>query len=102
MAANTSFATQLSEHAGLNGWQRFESALDGFGLMRGGWAPLKRFAVGATVGFLLGEAIRPQWSHHRNGRHKIWAYAPGSNGEGTMIPWWTAPLAGGILMSVFI
>jgi hypothetical protein len=79
-----------------------EDALDGLGLMRGDLAPVKRFVVGAGVIYVVMEAFRPSLTHGRGGNHRPWVYTQGWSEEASYVPWWGFPLAGGILLSVFI
>jgi len=99
----TEFAQKLSEGVGAKGfYPAIERAFDGLGMMQGSLAPIKRAAFGAGLGYIIGEAIRPSWSHTSSGAHRPWLYLSGDNASGTLLPWWTLPVAGAFVCAVLI
>jgi len=98
----TQLLSQLTEGNNIPILGDIEGALDGLGLMRGDFAPIKRFVFGAGVVFVIMEAFRPSLTHTAGGQHRPWAYSQGVSEQSSLIPWWGFPLAGGIVMGVFI
>lgn len=98
----TQLLTQLTGETHIPILSEIEGALDGLGLMRGTWAPVKRFVVGAGAVYILMEAFRPALTHSSSGQHRPWIFTQGWSEQASYVPWWGFPLAGGIVLSVFI
>ncbi len=79
-----------------------EKGFDGLGMMQGSFAPVKRAVFGAAVGYIIGEALRPPWSHTSSGQKRPWIYLSGESSSATLIPWWAHPLAGAVICGILI
>jgi len=63
-----------------------------------------RAAMGAGIGYVVMEAVRPEFAYH-NERKRPDAYFPDlyvGEGPPTFTPWWTGPLLGAVLTTLFI
>jgi len=79
-----------------------ERAFDGIGLMRGAWAPVKRFVFGAATTYIIEEAFKPSFAYDAGGNKRPWLYTQGASNSSTIFPFWAPPLLAGIALSVFI
>ena len=79
---------------------RFESALDGIGLMRGPMAIPKRLVFGAILGGLVVTYIKPNFMFV-DGQPREWSVTS-EDDDATLFPWWSLPIVGALLFGVFI
>lgn len=79
-----------------------EKFFDSMGMMQGTFAPVYRAGFGAAVGYIIGEAARPFWSHTASGQKRPWAFTAGESSSATLIPWWALPVGGAIVCGVLI
>lgn len=73
--------------------------------MEGPLAIPARFAIGAGIGWLVMEAIRPSFAYNGDGTKRPFAPIPelySARGPHTFLPWLIGPAAGGFLLSTFI
>lgn len=73
--------------------------------MEGALAPVFRAAIGAGLGWLLIEAIRPSFAYNPDGSKRPWNVLPEmyeSRGTPTAAPWVVGPLAGAVLLAGFV
>lgn len=64
--------------------------------------PASRFVVGAGVGVLLTEAIRPSFSHDAKGGHRPWSVLDPTNQNATQLPWFLPPAIVGASMALLL
>jgi len=93
--------TLLASNEPTGAWVHIEGIMDSMGMMRGSFAPVKRAALGAVVGYIVGEALRPSFAYSKNGKHREWAFLSGGQGDAT-IPWWIFPATGAVVLGVFV
>lgn len=87
-----------------------ENAFDGLGLMRGPMASAKRAIVGAGVGYVVVQAVRPSLMYYDDGTPRPWSFSQmgadyDGNGTGqhsTPVPWWSVPLGTAFVFSQMI
>lgn len=79
----------------LNGAEAF---FDSMGLMRGAYAPVGRFTFGVVIAGAALYAVRPSMFFHDDGKPRSWGSGKGQSA----IPYWSIPLAAGIVCGVFI
>jgi hypothetical protein len=83
-------------------YDSLELIFDGLGLMRGTFAPLKRFLFGfgvTTIGVLW---IKPGYAFYRGSFRPYKLLGDTQDAPATWTPWWTAPLATGLFLALFI
>lgn len=81
-----------------------EQFADKFGLMTGDLAPMKRFAVGAGVGYVLGYVLKPgvAWSA---GKPRPFGYGKpkdGSDLDPTLMPAWLITVLPGAAFALLV
>jgi hypothetical protein len=64
--------------------------------------PTSRFIVGAGMGVLLTEAIRPGFSHDAKGQHRPWAILDPGAKDGTQVPWFLPPVISGTVLALLL
>lgn len=81
-----------------------ESALDGFGLMRGDFAIPKRFFVGGLLGAFIITYVKPEFMFHE-GRPRPWSMLVSDQDSDippTSMPWFMFAIGGAVLLGLFI
>jgi len=87
-----------------------ENVFDSMGAMRGNVAYVKRAAIGAGLGYVAMETIRPSFAYYDDGTARPWAFSTmGSTADAatgqlhsTYVPWWSGPVVGAIVCTNFI
>lgn len=79
-----------------------ERFFDVLGLMRGTFAPLKRFIFGAGVGLIVTMAYKPDYAFSRGAIRPHVLLAGDNPVPSTWIPFWVPGLVTGICLMVFI
>lgn len=82
-------------------YDRTEKILDGFGLMTGEYADVKRMALGYLLAAGLITAYKPSWAYV-GGKARPWKILDPSDKEATYFPWYISALAGGFILGVMI
>ncbi len=73
--------------------------------MEGPLAVPARFVIGAGIGWLLIEAVRPSFAYNANGTKRPFAPMPElyqATGVPTFLPWLIGPALGGFALSTFV
>lgn len=78
-----------------------ETSLDSIGLMRGDYAPSKRFVLGAIIGGLITTQLRPNLMFTPEGP-RAWSVMSPNDPEATLVPWWVPSILLGTLLGIFI
>lgn len=91
--------------------EKVENVFDAFGAMRGGpEAYAKRALLGAAVGYVAMETIRPSFAYYDDGTKRPWAVTTEGvtldkltgQQHSTLFPWFTGPVVGAVASSLFI
>ena len=86
-------------------WLGAVSKLESVLPMEGPMAVPARAAIGAGVGYVLMEAIRPGFAYTEDGKKRPDTYFPqlySSGGKPTALPWYSGPILGAVAFSTFI
>jgi hypothetical protein len=90
----------------MNVIDKIYDTLEGFLPMEGSMAPLYRAAIGAGVGWVVMEAVRPQFAYNSvDGSKRPWVVLPElyeGRGAPTYLPFFVGPLAGMIALAGFV
>lgn len=81
--------------------EKLESVLP----MEGAMAVPARAAIGAGVGYIVMEALRPSFAYTEDGQRRPDAYFPDAysgSGAPTGTPWWTGPMIGAVAFATLI
>jgi hypothetical protein len=65
-------------------------------------SPVSRGVVGASLGYVVVEAIRPGISYKEDGSHRPWIVTDPKAKDGTSVPWFIYPAVSGALMALFL
>jgi len=80
---------------------RTEKIFDGFGLMTGNYASLKRFVIGALIGGVGITIWKPASMFNPDGSAREWSFlSPGK--DSTSFPWYFVPIITGFAAGVLI
>lgn len=83
-------------------YDRIEMLFDALGLMRGTFAPMKRFVFGGGIALIIMMAYQPKYAFSRGQiRPHVWM-AGDSPVPSTWIPFWVPPLLTGLFLALFI
>lgn len=80
---------------------RAEAILDGFGLMTGDYADIKRMVIGYLGAAAIITYTQPSFAYVGTTPRK-WRILDPSDKDATYFPWYIASFAGALLMGVFI
>lgn len=83
-------------------YDRFEQILDAFGLMRGSWAPVKRFTFGFGIATIFVMWLKPRYAFYRGVLRSWKPLGDNSEAPSTWTPWWVPGLATGFVFALFI
>lgn len=82
-----------------------ERVFDAMGMGSGPYAPAMRMGFGAAVGYVLVEAVKPDFAYTPDGQARPWSLTQDGvdNPEvATPVPWWSVPAATGIICGMFV
>ena len=83
-------------------YDRIEMFFDALGLMRGTFAPMKRFVFGGGLALIIMMAYKPSYAFSRGAiRPHVWT-AGDSPVPSTWIPLWVPPLITGLAFALLI
>ena len=86
-------------------WANTVGKLESMLPMEGPMAVPGRAAIGAAAGYLLMEAIRPEFAYTPEGKPRPDAVFPDlfpGEGKPTFTPRWIGPVAGAVILTTFI
>ena len=81
---------------------RAEAIMDGFGLMTGEYADLKRMVIGYLGAAAIITWTKPSFAYTSSGNPRPWRITDSTDKDATYFPWYIASFAGALVLGVFI